>query len=79
MAQNLRKPHVPICARKKVFSIFNTKEVTVEKQIIWPFWLIYRKIHLMCKRSHLTMISETSSSHLNNAVCDMLHQYTDKW
>ena len=74
MAQNLRKHHVPIYAKKKVFSIFNTKEVRAEKQLIWPFWLIYRKIHLMCKRNHLTMISKTSSSHLINAVCDMLHQ-----
>ena len=24
MAQNLRKYHVPVCAKKKVFSIFNT-------------------------------------------------------
>ena len=46
MAQNLWKHHVPICAKKKVFSIFNTKEVTAEKQKIWPFWLIYWKIHL---------------------------------
>ena len=30
-AQNLRKHHVPIYAKKKVF-IFNTKEVTAEKQ-----------------------------------------------
>ena len=46
MAQNLRKHHVPICAKKKVFSTFNTKEVTAEKQKIMPFWLIYRKSHL---------------------------------
>ena len=47
MAQNLRKHHVPICAKKKVFCIFNTKEVTIEKQIMWPFLVIFFwKIHL---------------------------------
>ena len=37
MAQNLRKYHVPICAKKKLISIFNTKEVTAEKQKLRPF------------------------------------------
>ena len=37
MAQNLRKYHVPICAKKKIFSIFNTRKVTAEKQKSRPF------------------------------------------
>ena len=32
MAQNLRKYYVSICAEKKLFSIFNSKKVTAEKQ-----------------------------------------------
>ena len=46
-AQNLRKHHVPICAKKKVFSIFDTKKVTAEKQKKYGhFLLIYWKILL---------------------------------
>ena len=37
MAQNMRKYHVPICAKKKVFSVFNTNKVTAEKQKFRPF------------------------------------------
>ena len=37
MAQNMRKYHVLICAKKKVFSVFNTKKVTAEKQKLRPF------------------------------------------
>ena len=41
MAQNLRKYHVSICAKKKLFSIFNTKKVTAEKQNLQPFLEIF--------------------------------------
>ena len=56
MAQNLRKHHVLICAKKRVFSIFNTKEVTVEKQIMWPFLVIFfgKVIYVfLCKKHSL--------------------------
>ena len=74
MAQNLRKHHVPICAKKNVFSIFNTKEVTAIKQKNMAILVNLSENLSMCKRSCLTVISKTSSSHLINAVCDMLHQ-----
>ena len=41
MAQNLRKYRIPICAKKKVFSIFNTKKVRAEKQKLRPFLVIF--------------------------------------
>ena len=37
MAQSLRKYHVSMCFKKKIFSIFNTKKVTAEKQNLRPF------------------------------------------
>ena len=74
IAQNLRNHHIPICAKKKVFSIFNTKKVTAEKQKIWPFLVNLSENSTMCKRSHLTVISETNFFHLINTVYDMLYQ-----
>ena len=59
--------------KKKVFSIFNTKKVTAEKPKIWPFLLNLSENLSTCRRNHLPVISETNSSHLINAVCDMLH------
>ena len=41
MAQNLRKYHVSIYAKKKLFSIFNTKKVAAEKQKLRPFLVIF--------------------------------------
>ena len=47
MAQNLWKHLISICAKKKVFSIFNTKEVTAEKQkSIAVFGNFFWKLHL---------------------------------
>ena len=46
MAQNLRKYHVPIYAKKKLFSNFNIKKVTAEKQKLQPFLVNFWKIHL---------------------------------
>ena len=60
MAQNLRKHHVPICAKKKVFSIFNTNEVTVEKQKVGPFLVIFFGNSSMCNcvRSTVFMVKK---------------------
>ena len=41
MAQNLRKCHVPIYAKKKLISIFNIEKVTAEKQKLQPFLVIF--------------------------------------
>ena len=59
---------------KKTFFFFNTKKVTAEKPKIWPFLVNLSENSSMCRRNHLTVIGETNSSHLINAVCDMLHQ-----
>ena len=74
IAQNLRKHHVSICAKKKVISIFHTKKVKPEKQKIWLFLINLLENSPICKLSHLTLISETNSSHSINTACDMLHQ-----
>ena len=58
MAQNLRKHHVPICAKKKVFYIFNKKKIKAEKQKIGSFVVNLLENSPICKRSHLTVISE---------------------
>ena len=55
MAQNMRKCHVSICAKKKVFSIFTTKEVTAEKQKLWPFLINFSENSLMSYRVRSTV------------------------
>ena len=50
MAQNLRKYHVPIYAKKKVFSIFTTKKVTAEKQKLCPFLINFSENSFMSYR-----------------------------
>ena len=72
MAQNLRKHHVPICAKKKVFSTFKTKEVTVEKQIMWPFLVIFFGNSSMCNRVRSTVFTVKRANKIFefvNALC----------
>ena len=33
MAQNLRKHHIPFCAKKKFFSIFNTEKLNFSENL----------------------------------------------
>ena len=73
MAQTLRKHHVRICAKKKVF-YFQHKRSYSRKTKNMAILVHLSENSSMCEHSLLTVISETISSHLINAVCDMLHQ-----
>ena len=57
-SSNLRRHHVPICAKNKFFSIFNKKKVKAEKQKIWPFLVNLLENLPMRKGSHLTVLIE---------------------
>ena len=78
MAQNLRKHHVFICAKKKVFSIFNKRKVTAEKQRFQPFLVFFfRKFtnEQLCKKhSRLILICEINSTRITNTVSDLMHE-----
>ena len=56
MTQNLRKYHVPICAKKTVFSIFNTRKVTAKKQKLQLFLVDFLENSLMSNRVGSTVI-----------------------
>ena len=73
MAQNLRKYHVHICTKKK---IFYTKKVTAEKHKLDHFW----KIHSSnCVRSAVVFDCEINFSPTTSTVCDLMQQYMNGW
>ena len=80
MAQNMQKYHVPICAKEKVFTIFNTKKLQPKKQKFRPFLVIFFGKFIYeysCKKhSRLILICEINfnSFRITNTVCNLMHQ-----
>ena len=77
MAQNMRKYHVSICAKEKLFSNFNT-ENTAEKQKLRPLLVIFFwKIHLRViveEAQSFNFDSKSDSFLTTNTVCDLVRQ-----